>query len=141
MKLLFENWRGYLTESQLLVEGRIQDAERKFPELAKKREELDGESLLGVLIQGDPSENQKYLMGAAKILKNTIDGHVKRGKDPFWGKQWPEDEEIDDLLIKGMKRGTTMIVKGISSRGTNTTDTYSLRGFTASYKAISKICK
>ena len=54
---------------------------------------------------------------------------------------WAEDEEIDDLLIKGMKRGTTMIVKGISSRGTNTTDTYSLRGFTASYKAISKICK
>ncbi len=54
---------------------------------------------------------------------------------------WAEDEEIDDLLIKGMKRGTTLIVKGISSRGTNTTDTYSLRGFTASYKAISKICK
>ena len=88
-----------LTESQLLTEGRIQDAERKFPELAEKREELDGESLLDVLIQGDPSENQKYLMGAARILKNTIDGHIKRGKEPFWGKQWPEDEEIDPEKI------------------------------------------
>jgi len=99
MKLLLESWRKYLTESQLLTEGRIQDAERKFPELAKKREELDSENLLDILIQADPSENQKYLMGAAKIVQNTIDGHLKRGKEPFWGKLWPEDDEIDPEKI------------------------------------------
>jgi len=46
MKLILENWRNYLTESQLLTEGRIQNAEKRFPELAKKREGLDGENLL-----------------------------------------------------------------------------------------------
>ena len=54
---------------------------------------------------------------------------------------WAEDEEKDDLLIQAMKRGTTMVVKGISSRGTKTKDTYSLKGFTASYEAINKVCK
>ena len=33
-----------------------------------------------------------------------------------------------------------MIVRGISSRGTNTKDTYSLKGFSAAYKAIKKVC-
>ena len=54
---------------------------------------------------------------------------------------WTSDPEVDGMLIKAMQRGTTMIIKGVSSRGTNTKDTYSLRGFTAAYKAISKVCK
>ena len=63
MQLLFESFRNYalLTEEQLLVEGRIDDAAKKYPELAQKREELDGESLLDALIAADPSGNQKYL--------------------------------------------------------------------------------
>ena len=43
--------------------------------------------------------------------------------------------------IEAMKKGTTMVVNGVSSKGTKTKDTYSLRGFTASHKAISKTCK
>ena len=35
-----------------------------------------------------------------------------------------------------MKGGLAMIVAGISSRGTLTTDTYSLNGFPAAYDAI-----
>ena len=54
---------------------------------------------------------------------------------------WTSDPGVDGMLIKAMQRGTTMIIKGVSSRGTNTKDTYSLRGFTAAYKAISKVCK
>ena len=54
---------------------------------------------------------------------------------------WTSDPEFDGILIKAMQRGTTMIIKGVSSRGTNTKDTYSLSGFTAAYKAISKVCK
>ena len=39
-----------------------------------------------------------------------------------------------------MKKGNTMKVIGYSTRGTKTTDTYSLIGFTAAYKYISQIC-
>jgi len=40
-----------------------------------------------------------------------------------------------------MRAGLTMVVKGTSSRGTLTTDTYSLRGFTAAYDAMQKACE
>ncbi len=43
-------------------------------------------------------------------------------------------------LISAMKKGSKMTVKGKSRRGTNTTDVYSLSGFTAAYNAISKAC-
>ena len=51
------------------------------------------------------------------------------------------DADADNALVKAMVRGATMVVKGVSSRGTKTTDTYSLKGFTAAYRAIGKACK
>lgn len=46
----------------------------------------------------------------------------------------------DPPLVEAMVRGQDMVVKGTSSRGTLTTDTFSLSGFTAAYKAASKAC-
>lgn len=54
---------------------------------------------------------------------------------------WAPDENTDKRLISAIKRGSKMIVKGTSSRGTLTTDTYSLEGSTAAYNAITKECK
>ena len=42
----------------------------------------------------------------------------------------------DRIIIDAMKAGKQMIIVGYSSRGTQTTDTYSLIGFT---KAITKL--
>lgn len=43
-------------------------------------------------------------------------------------------------LIAAMKAGASMVVKGQSSRGTITTDTYSLSGVTAAMGVIDKEC-
>ena len=51
------------------------------------------------------------------------------------------EEGRDPDLIKAMIRGADIVVTGTSSRGTLTTDTYSLKGFTAAWKAIGKACK
>lgn len=99
MKELLESFRAYSYQSpeDLLVEGRKDDAATKYPELAKKREELDGESLLDVLIDKDPSGNQKYLMRAAYLLDRSMkNAEEKNNYTPFYGKQWPED--ADDNL-------------------------------------------
>ncbi|MFQ6017761.1 MAG: invasion associated locus B family protein [Kiloniellaceae bacterium] len=53
---------------------------------------------------------------------------------------WAPDKESDKALVRAMIKGRTMVVKGTSSRGTRTTDTYSLSGFTRAYHAINKAC-
>ena len=53
---------------------------------------------------------------------------------------WAPDKEADAALVAAMIKGRGMVVKGISSRGTKTMDTYSLSGFTKAYKAINKAC-
>ncbi|MAG96124.1 MAG: hypothetical protein CMM08_05495 [Rhodospirillaceae bacterium] len=54
---------------------------------------------------------------------------------------WNEDAKGDQAMIRAMIKGHNMIVKGRSSRGTLTTDRYSLAGFTAAHRAANRACK
>ena len=54
---------------------------------------------------------------------------------------YASSEEDDVRMIAAMKRGSKMTVVGISSRGTKTTDRYSLAGFTKTKLVIDKTCK
>ena len=56
------------------------------------------------------------------------------------GMAWATDSEADRKLVAAMKAGIDMVVKGVSNRGTKTTDTYSLKGFTAAHTAINSAC-
>lgn len=53
---------------------------------------------------------------------------------------WATKPQEDRAIVKSMKRGNTLKVKGISSRGNTTIDTYSLRGFTKAMAIIDKAC-
>lgn len=53
---------------------------------------------------------------------------------------WAVNKETDQKLVQAMIRGSTMVVRGISARGNETTDTYSLSGFTKAYQTIKKAC-
>ena len=46
----------------------------------------------------------------------------------------------DKKIIYAMKKGADLSVTGISKRGTKTTDTYILNGFTSAYNKLSKNC-
>ena len=48
---------------------------------------------------------------------------------------------LENGLIKAMKAGQKMVVRGISKRGTKTKDVYSLSGITAALKAAASACK
>lgn len=53
---------------------------------------------------------------------------------------WAPDADTDNKLTEHIRKGSSMVVTGTSSRGTLTTDTFSLRGSAAAYDAISKEC-
>jgi len=77
-----------------------------------------------------PASEVEIAVGKLKFKLFTKDG---------WA--FAPDPDADNALVKAMVRGATMTVVGTSARGTKTTDTYSLKGFTAAYRAISKACK
>jgi hypothetical protein len=54
---------------------------------------------------------------------------------------WAPDATTDAELSKAIRSGNTMVVKGTSTKGTLTTDTFSLKGATAAYNAISTACR
>ena len=54
---------------------------------------------------------------------------------------YAESEEDDRRIIVLMRRGSRMTIVGTSSRGTKTTDTYSLSGFTKTKAVIDETCK
>jgi invasion protein IalB len=54
---------------------------------------------------------------------------------------WAKDAAADKTIVAAIKDGSEMVVKGVSAKGTYSTDTYSLKGATAAYKRMVEICK
>jgi len=81
--------------------------------------------------QYKPDSDAVVTVGAQKFDLFTV------GTD----RAWARDAKIDRAIAQAMIKGNTAVVRGTSSRNTNTTDTFSLSGFTAAYKAISDTCK
>jgi hypothetical protein len=78
-------------------------------------------------------------------IKAQSDVTVLVGKDEF--KLFSKDERafVSDptqelKLIETMKKGSSLVVKAKSERGTATTDTYSLAGFAQAMQELAKTC-
>ena len=66
-------------------------------------------------------------------------GAQEGGERAHWA--WMHTHSDEAALVKAMKKGDQMVVKGTSSRETLTTDTYSLLGVTKALAAIDRKCQ
>ena len=72
--------------------------------------------------------------------KNGVKVLIDNAMFDFWSEDdtaWSND---DNKVIYAMKRGLQLTVNGESSRGTKTSDTYTLKGFTAAYNKLFNDC-
>ena len=53
---------------------------------------------------------------------------------------WNRKPLDDAKMVKAMRAGAKMTLRGTSSRGTKTTDEFSLKGFTKAYAAMNQKC-
>jgi invasion protein IalB len=53
---------------------------------------------------------------------------------------WARDSQTDEQIVGAFRRAQAATVKGTSSRGTATTDTFSLKGFDQAIAAATKAC-
>lgn len=54
---------------------------------------------------------------------------------------WAPDAETDRKLADAIQKGAKMVVKGTSTRGTATTDTFSLSGSSKAYERMTQECR
>jgi len=94
-----------------------------------------------VRVVGEISVVTGYPYKPDSVARAVIDG--RRGFEMFTSGDaaWAYDPKQDKTMVAAMKRGGRLVIRGVSRRGTKTTDRYSLAGFTAAYKAISAACK
>ena len=81
--------------------------------------------------------------GYSYNLESDIVVKIDKGEYNFYSTEdspdtaWTDD---DKKVIYAMKKGLDLILTGKSSRGTLTNDTYTLKGFTASFNQLNKDC-
>ncbi len=101
-----------------------------------------------MLITHRPADNTRdvfsYITGYT--YKSGSEAHAKvNGHDFVLYTQgetaWGPDAETDRRLAEAIKNGSSLILTGVSSRGTETTDTFSLKGSSKAYRRISSECK
>lgn len=91
-------------------------------------------------VSGEVSVEAGYAYRDGSDVTAAVDG-VRTFKMFSRGENaWNYDAKTDRAMIEAMKRGKELVIKGRSARGTATTDTYALSGFSAAYEAISKAC-
>ncbi len=54
---------------------------------------------------------------------------------------WAPDAETDGRIVDSIRKGSDMVVRGTSSRGTSTKDTFSLKGSSSAHDKITEECK
>ena len=138
----FRDWRAH----RFTEEGKRVCTMWSQPEKAEGKYKRRGE--IFALVSHRPAENRLgvvsfemgYPFAPGKDLAVSVDGAAPIRLPTSGSLAWHDSTEVNVELVKKMRAGNRMVVTGRSARGTKTTDTYSLSGFTAGYKAVSKAC-
>ncbi|MCF8487030.1 MAG: invasion associated locus B family protein [Rhodobacteraceae bacterium] len=94
----------------------------------------------GAGANGEISFTGGYPFAPKSTVTVEIDGATyEMFSDGEWA--WPASPEADTALLTAMKKGSTAILTAASARGTQTKDTFSLRGFTAAMQEAETRCK
>lgn len=89
---------------------------------------------------GEISFTGGYPFAGGSTIDLTVDGNsFQMFTDGEWA--WPGSADDDATLLAALKKGTTAVLKARSGKGTQTNDTFSLRGFTAAMEDAEKRCK
>jgi hypothetical protein len=89
---------------------------------------------------GEISFTGGYPFASGSTVEVVVDGQpYQLFTDGEWA--WPGSAADDAALLAAMKAGTTAVLSGRSGKGTETKDTFSLRGFTAAMTDAETRCK
>ena len=136
----YKNWESFTTQTD---KGKIcfaQTLPTKRAPASIKREK----SKLFVTFR--PSENIKdevSLTSGHDYKSSTVTASSGKKRYSFFSQKnfaWLLDDQEEKNFIKLMKKATNLIVKARTTKGAETTDHYSMMGFTKAYNTAKKTC-
>lgn len=90
--------------------------------------------------KGEISFSGGYPFASGSSVSVDVDGtKFQMITDGEWA--WPGTADDDATILAALKNGTTAVLSAKSGKGTETKDTFSLRGFTAAMDEAAKRCK
>jgi invasion associated locus B (IalB) protein len=137
----FQDWESYAgSEGKSKVCYAVTQPSKKEGQVAKRGE-------VYLFVTQRPGDNQRDVVnvkaGYAYKPSSTVNAAIGNQNFGMYVKDdtaWNRTAEDDKSMVRAMIKGASVTVRGTPASGGGTTDTYSLKGFTAAYQAINKAC-
>ena len=136
----YKNWESFTTETN---KGKICFAQTVPTKRAPSSIQREKSKLF---VTFRPSENIKdevSLTSGHDYKSSTVTASSGKKRYSFFSQKkfaWLLDDQEEKNFIKIMKRATNLIVKARTEKGAETTDHYSMMGFTKAYNTAKKTC-
>ena len=136
----YKNWESFVAETE---KGKICFAQTLPTKRAPGAIQRDQSKLF---VAFRPSENIKdevSITSGHDYKSSTVTASSGKKRYSFFSQKnfaWLLDDQEEKKFIKLMKKATNLIVKARTTKGAETTDHYSMMGFTKAYNTAKKTC-
>ena len=137
----YKNWESFVAETD---KGKICLAQTVPTKRAPAAIKRDKSKLFVTFRPSDEIKDEVSLTSGHDYKTSSVTASSGKRKYSFFSQKdfaWLLDDQEERKFIQLMKKATDIIVKARTTKGTETTDHYSMMGFTKAYNTAKKACK
>jgi hypothetical protein len=136
----YNNWESFNVETD---KGKICFAQTVPTKRAPSSIKREGSRLFVTFRPGEKVKDEVSLTSGHSYKASTVIAKSGKSNFTFFSQDsfaWLLDNKEEQNFIKFMKRATNLIIKARTTNGAETTDHYSMMGFTKAYNTAKKTC-
>ena len=136
----YKNWESFVAETE---KGKICFAQTIPTKRAPGAIQRDQSKLFVTFRPSESIKDEVSITSGHDYKSSTVTASSGKKKYSFFSQKnfaWLLDDQEEKKFIKLMKKATNLIVKARTMKGAETTDHYSMMGFTKAYNTAKKTC-
>ena len=136
----YKNWESFVAETD---KGKICFAQTIPTKRAPSAIKRDKSKLFVTFRPTEDIKDEVSITSGHDYKSSTVTASSGKRKYSFFSQKsfaWLLDDQEEKGFIKLMKKATNVIVKARTTKGAETTDHYSMMGFTKAYNTAKKTC-
>ena len=136
----YKNWESFVAETE---KGKICFAQTVPTKRAPGAIQRDQSKLFVTFRPGENIKDEVSITSGHDYKSSTVTASSGKKRYSFFSQKnfaWLLDDQEEKKFIQLMKKATDIIVKARTTKGAETTDHYSMMGFTKAYNTAKKTC-